>query len=37
MKAYKIRVYGGVQGVGYRKYILDFAQEYGLSELYRES
>lgn len=30
IKAYEIRVYGRVQRVGFRRYVLDYAQEYGL-------
>jgi acylphosphatase len=31
LKAYKINVHGRVQRIGYRRYILDLAQEIGLS------
>jgi len=30
VKAYLVKVYGRVQGVGYRRFVLDSAQELGL-------
>jgi acylphosphatase len=31
LKAFQVRVYGRVQRVGYRRFVLDSAQELGLS------